>query len=232
MATDVPVCRRERKMIWGIIAVVICILLLLKLLSRKKRWQKLDELLCRLHKPLGSIVLVVAVIHAFITFDVWATRAVLVYGSGIFAAVMLFLMAGGYVFRNKQKHLWVKMHRRGAAITLILILLHISSYYLDFFAYKTNISEISLSGIEVSSIKDGTYEGAYDAGYIYAKVQVRVRDGRIKDIKIVEHRNERGARAEQITNDIIERQKTNVDAVSGATNSSRVIEKAVENALS
>jgi hypothetical protein len=50
-------------------------------------------------------------------------------------------------------------------------------------------------------------------------------------IDILEHRNERGKAAEAITNKIIEEQKINVDTIAGATNSSTVIKKAVENAL-
>ena len=53
----------------------------------------------------------------------------------------------------------------------------------------------------------------------------------IVNIEIVEHRNERGEKAEQITDRIVEQQEINVDSVSGATNSSLVIKKAVENAL-
>ncbi|MCI8299875.1 MAG: FMN-binding protein, partial [Lachnospiraceae bacterium] len=43
--------------------------------------------------------------------------------------------------------------------------------------------------------------------------------------------NGRGSRAEVVVDRIIEEQKIEVDAVSGATNSSTVIKKAVENAL-
>ncbi len=51
------------------------------------------------------------------------------------------------------------------------------------------------------------------------------------NINILEHRNERGKSAEAVTNRIVEEQTIDVDAVSGATNSSTVIKKAVENAL-
>ena len=67
--------------------------------------------------------------------------------------------------------------------------------------------------------------------FIYAKVEVTVEDGEIVSINILEHRHERGKAAEKVIEKIIEEQKTDVDAVSGATNSSTVIKKAVENAL-
>ena len=68
-------------------------------------------------------------------------------------------------------------------------------------------------------------------GYIYAKVEVEIRDNEIVSINILEHRNERGESAEKITDDMVAEQEINTDAVSGATNSSNVIKKAVENAL-
>ena len=67
--------------------------------------------------------------------------------------------------------------------------------------------------------------------FIYAKVEVTVQNGEITNINILEHRHERGKAAEVITDSIVDEQKIDVDAISGATNSSIVIKKAVENAL-
>lgn len=47
----------------------------------------------------------------------------------------------------------------------------------------------------------------------------------------MEHKTEKGKSAEVITEQMIEQQRTNIDVISGATNSSKVIEKAVCNAL-
>ena len=84
---------------------------------------------------------------------------------------------------------------------------------------------------KISDIPDGVYIGEYDVNVIYAKVEVTVENGEITNIIILEHRNERGKPAEAVINKIVEDQKIDVDAVSGATNSSTVIKKAVENAL-
>jgi uncharacterized protein with FMN-binding domain len=48
---------------------------------------------------------------------------------------------------------------------------------------------------------------------------------------LLEHKNEHGKLAEIIINRIISEQKIDVDAVTGATNSSKVIEGAIQNAL-
>lgn len=117
-------------------------------------------------------------------------------------------------------------------LLLFLIALIGTAVYVKSVAdYKRAVKETSLDDIDISRISDGTYIGEYDVNFIYAKVEVTVQNGRITDIVLLEHKNERGKSAEIITDRIIEQQKTDVDAVSGATNSSVVIKKAVENAL-
>ncbi len=97
--------------------------------------------------------------------------------------------------------------------------------------YKRAIGETTFDEIDIADVSDGIYIGEYDVNFIYAKVEVTVEDGEIVSINILEHRHERGKAAEKVIEKIIEEQKTDVDAVSGATNSSTVIKKAVENAL-
>nr|WP_320026161.1 FMN-binding protein [uncultured Acetobacterium sp.] len=104
-------------------------------------------------------------------------------------------------------------------------------YLSDVNNYKKVVAGITIADIDLSKIPDGVYDGSYDVGYIAAKVKVAVTDGTIQSIDLIEHKNERGSAAEIITKTIVEKQKINVDTVSGATNSSRVIKKAVENAL-
>ena len=97
--------------------------------------------------------------------------------------------------------------------------------------YKRAIGETTFDEIDIADVSDGTYIGEYDVNFIYAKVEVTVEDWEIVSINILEHRHERGKAAETVIEKIIEEQKIDVDAVSGATNSSTVIKKAVENAL-
>ena len=54
-------------------------------------------------------------------------------------------------------------------------------------------------------------------------MEVTVQDGVITNIDILEHKNGRGKSAEVVADRIMEEQKIDVDAVSGATNSSVVI---------
>lgn len=119
-----------------------------------------------------------------------------------------------------------------AAILLFLIVLIFTAIYLKSVAdYKNAVRETTFICLDISNIPDGVYVGEYDADFVYAKVEVTVQNGAITDIDILEHKNGRGKSAEIVTGRILEEQKIDVDAVSGATNSSTVIKKAVENAL-
>ena len=117
-------------------------------------------------------------------------------------------------------------------LLLLLIGLICGAVYLKNVAdYKRAIGETTFDEIDIADVSDGIYIGEYDVNFIYAKVEVTVEDGEIVSINIMEHRHERGKAAETVIEKIIEEQKIDVDAVSGATNSSTVIKKAVENAL-
>ena len=117
-------------------------------------------------------------------------------------------------------------------LLLLLIGLICGAVYLKNVAdYKRAIEETTFDEIDIADVSDGIYIGEYDVNFIYAKVEVTVEDGEIVSINILEHRHERGKAAETVIEKIIDEQKIDVDAISGATNSSTVIKKAVENAL-
>ena len=86
--------------------------------------------------------------------------------------------------------------------------------------------------VDHAKLKDGTYEGSYRGGPNKASVQVTIKDSNIVDIEILQHQAWRGGIAEAtIIERVIASQSTKVDAVSGATNSSRVIMNAVQKAI-
>jgi uncharacterized protein with FMN-binding domain len=82
-------------------------------------------------------------------------------------------------------------------------------------------------------LADGVFIGAARNGPNSAKVRVTVRDSRIVGIRILKHiRSWKGGSANVvIPQRIIEKQSTAVDAITGATNSSRVIMSAVQDAV-
>lgn len=119
-----------------------------------------------------------------------------------------------------------------SSITVLLVVVAVGGFFgVKMNAYKDAVAQITFSNLDIHSIPNGTYEGSCDAVIVTAKVSVTVKDGNITDIQLLEHKNGKGASAERIVDLILENQTTEVDTISGATNSSKVIRKAVENAL-
>lgn len=217
--------------ITGYLLVLIIVLLCVKFIAKRSGRGKLDHLLMRIHKPIAYVGLVLAIVHFILTLQVFKTRPIFLYIGGILIVVLGITSGITYTCAKKLGKRWILLHRLLALSTLILVAFHMIVYFEDFSDYHQAIEEINVTDIDTSTIKDGTYIGSYDAGYIYAKVQVTITQGKITVIKIEKHNNERGKRAEQITERIKEQQRITVDTISGATNSSKVIQQAIVNAL-
>ena len=94
-----------------------------------------------------------------------------------------------------------------------------------------DVNSITVSNLNMANITDGIYVGEYSITPVYVEVEVSVTEHKITNIKIIEHENGLGGKAEKIVDDVISRQSLEVGAVSGATVSSKCIIKAIENAL-
>jgi uncharacterized protein with FMN-binding domain len=84
---------------------------------------------------------------------------------------------------------------------------------------------------DLSRIADGTYRGSSSAFPVVVEVDVTVKNHAIAKIDLVKHQNGQGGGAEVIPGRVVESQSLKVDIVSGATYSSKVILKAIEDAL-
>lgn len=216
--------------ILGYLCVICFILLAVKAITHRCHLTKIDRTLMKIHKPVSAAMLLLSVVHLIAVIPVLKNRAWFVNVSGIIIIVLIpVLIALCHMMKKREKRM--QWHRIMTVILLIGVAVHMVVYFVDFAEYQNKISSIEIDNVDLSQIADGSYEGEYDAGYIYAKVRVEVKDGKIESVTLLEHRNERGEPAEIITDDILEQQKIDVDAISGATNSSKVIQKAVENAI-
>jgi uncharacterized protein with FMN-binding domain len=97
--------------------------------------------------------------------------------------------------------------------------------------YQKAVKELKIGNVDLSKISDGEYTGSCDVDFISVKVVVTVKNHKIENINLEEHKNGKGKQAEVITDKVVDSQSLQVDTVSGATNSSKVILKAIENAL-
>ena len=132
------------------------------------------------------------------------------------------------------------MHRKNSKKKIILAVIAVTvgigiiiefSIFNKYKSYKDQVNSMVFQDIDISTIPDGVYIGESDTGVIYAKVEVTVENGMLLNINLLEHRNERGEAAEVIVDHMVQQQNIGVDAISSATNSSKVIRMAVENAL-
>ena len=129
------------------------------------------------------------------------------------------------------------MNRRNKAVLIVISVLLViglfagGRYLKSIGDYKAKVDALTFDEIDLTKVEDGVYEGRCDTGVVRARVQVTVRDHRLESIELLEHENGRGTPAEAILAQMVQDQTTAVDAVSGATCSSKVIRKAVENAL-
>ena len=105
-----------------------------------------------------------------------------------------------------------------------------------FFAVTNGLAEgakVPIHGIDLSDIPDGSYTGVYEFKRWSNTVAVRVEDHRITAIDIIKDMD--GAEitdcGKEIIRRVIEKQNTDVDAVAGATVSSKAYLKAIEDAL-
>lgn len=99
---------------------------------------------------------------------------------------------------------------------------------------ETNLEklvDLNISNVDLTKLKDGTYTGSYKAFPVAAEVRVTIFNHKITTIELVKHNNGQGDPAEVIPGKVVEAQTLDVDIVSGATYSSKVILKAIENAL-
>lgn len=216
--------------ILGFLCVICFCILSAKFLTAKLHLQKADKILMKCHKPVSGLLVILCFLHIILVFSVLKNRNIFVIILGIVSLLLMFLLIFlcHIIKERKNKIFW---HRVLTILVGICIIGHMVTYFMDFNEYQRKIEMITINDIDLNSVKDGIYEGEYDAGYIYAKVEVRIKDGKIVKVNILEHRNERGRKAEIIINDVIEMQKIDVDVISGATNSSNVIKKAIEKAI-
>ena len=126
-----------------------------------------------------------------------------------------------------------KMSKKKMIICLVvvIILFFVGNALHQLVSSFRYISNIVITTPDISRIQDGVYNGVFETPILSAEVDVVVEDHQITEIVINNHNHGRGAGAEVITEEVIINQSVEVDTISGATSSSLVILKAIQNAL-
>ena len=219
-------------MILGILSAVIFALASSAYLARKLPAEsRLRRIIRKAHVPLGIALIALSATHLILSLKLFHQRPLAMYLLG-------FTLVTVAVLASLTKRLFRKNPRRGYRVHLfcaiamaVLLVAHVALGVGSFSQYQREMTAVSVGTLSAEGIPDGEYDGSCDVGYIQARVHVTVEGGKITDIDLVEHRNERGAAGEGVIDEILSSQALPVDSISGATNSSRVIQKAIENAL-
>ena len=93
------------------------------------------------------------------------------------------------------------------------------------------LARMPIEDIPPAKVKDGVYVGEYTVFPVSARVEVTVKDSRIASARIMKHQNGQGGAGEKAVSQAVEQNTLLVDTVAGATYSSKVLLKAMENAL-
>ena len=119
-----------------------------------------------------------------------------------------------------------------------LLIITLGIFIFGFVSFKVfsakivkDASALENTFIEVKNIPDGSYKGHSELGPVIVDVNVIIKDGKIKNIELLKHQNGFGNAANSIVENMVQKNTYNVDAISGATVSSKVIINAVNNAL-
>lgn len=128
--------------------------------------------------------------------------------------------------KNKKKKLLII-----GSVLLTLVLIIGVVIFIMVKNFNKQLEALNYQEVDMTAVADGIYTGVSETSMVKATVKVTVTDHKITDLIILNHDNGRGKDAEAIIDDIVAKNSCDVDAVSGATASSKVIKSAVRNAL-
>lgn len=135
----------------------------------------------------------------------------------------------------KKKPFFKLKEKKGLIIGLLFIVLLATGViwgerWFQLRQYRQEVAAIELTGVDLETLEDGIYEGEKTITWISATARVTVENHRITGLEF-SHQHDRGEAANVIPGQVMAQQSTQVDLVSGATNSSKVILQAIETAL-
>jgi len=120
------------------------------------------------------------------------------------------------------------------AIISLLVLVVPTIIYFTFFSSNglADLKAVEINVLQLETIEDGTYKGLYEYNdNVYASVEVTILNHEITIIDVIENTSSKADLVIEIPIEIIDAQSLQIDDVTGATISSRIVILAVQNAL-
>lgn len=117
-----------------------------------------------------------------------------------------------------------------AAAGLIIIIGGVLAF--AFLQKAKEVRDMEIGDVDLGRVADGLYKGKEEYLGFTCYAEVSVRDHRITDVNLYENRDSEWVeKAKTVGNKVMEKQSLQVDAVSGATITSKAMLKAIEKAL-
>lgn len=108
----------------GWASLASCVVLLAKYIGRVSKHKNTNNVLRKLHKPLGFSVIVIGAIHGIISFIKHPQEMVANF-SGIILWVLIALLAVTFYARRKLKSKWFVLHRILAILLVVVLVMHL-----------------------------------------------------------------------------------------------------------
>jgi uncharacterized protein with FMN-binding domain len=123
--------------------------------------------------------------------------------------------------------------------TLIIVIVSVTvTIGTSFGLYKAaeknmkHVHGLEIPSVDISDLNDSVYNGSYSYLFMPYRVAVAIEEKQIKKIEVTKNYKRKWAKmAEGVIPRVLEAQNTNVDAVSGATTTSKALLMAIYNAL-
>jgi uncharacterized protein with FMN-binding domain len=98
-------------------------------------------------------------------------------------------------------------------------------------SYDRQVKAIDVQPVDFTSLEDGRYRGFFESAVSEAEVAVSVADGRIDSIEVLSFEEGKEELRDKVVAEVLAGQTLAVDAVSGATGSTKTLLKAIELAV-
>jgi uncharacterized protein with FMN-binding domain len=123
-----------------------------------------------------------------------------------------------------------KKGRKGLIITLGIVVVVVGVMAIAVTAGMGAVRRTQVAAVDLSRVADGSYKGAFSAGRFQFAVRVEVQGNKITAVSLQDPAKENDI-SRAVAAAIVNKQSVVMDAVSGASLTTRAFTKAVENAL-
>jgi len=163
--------------------------------------------------------------------DYFTFESKVVFYSSIQLATLVFLIFLSVIKPWGIRKQRLKVNRKVIISSGLIIGILLAGSNIMQYLQLQHYRNLPITEINLAQVADGSFIGKANYGFEY-EVKVDVKNNIIENIEILKNRDNFYARlAEGVKYKIIREQKINIDAVTGATTTSKILMKAVEDAI-